>query len=87
MQYEMNVKEFLLVCVASISVAIFGSFISYPAYAKLAGLTVFISSVVLLVLRSDEIEQKSKKGLKRNSRKRPEAFSKTLVKGKTKSKK
>ena len=80
----MSYKEFIVLVVLSWSVAFVGGFISYPPYARLAGVTVFVAGLSLMALRKQDIKRVSKEGLEGYSGEGTEPASKDIVKVKPK---
>jgi cadmium resistance protein CadD (predicted permease) len=79
--------EFGVVVLLSILVAVAGSFMSYPPFAKAAGLVVFILGTFLLVLRESDEKSIGKKGLEGKSGEGSENSGKPAVEHKSKGKK
>ena len=83
----MCLKEASAILGLSIGVVLIGSFITYPPYARLAGLTVFFIGMSLLALRKNDVKAVSEKGLEGDSGKSAELLGENIVDKKSKSKK
>ena len=80
-------KEIAIIALLSVSVALVGGLISYPPYARLAGLTVFIAGLSLLALRKRDIKSISEESLERYAGEGSDKAGESLVKRETSGKK
>jgi hypothetical protein len=82
----MEYTDVAVVALIAIAVAVVGAMISYPPYARLAGVTVFVAGLALLALRENDHERVGEKRLEGDSGKGPKSAGKDLVKTEAKGK-
>lgn len=68
----MDYRDAGVVVLLAVAVTIMGSLISYPPYAKLAGLTTLLAGLGLLALRQGEEQGVGEERLERDSGEGPE---------------
>lgn len=83
----MCLREIVVIALISLSIVVIGSFITYPAYARLAGALLFVSGLGLLALREKDIKSIREEGLEWNSGESAVLLGEPLVERKSKSKK
>ena len=80
----MSYRELAVIVLLSVSVAVVGGIISYPPYARLAGVTIFVAGLALLALRKHDIKGVSKESLEGYAGEGSEPAGEDVVKGKAK---